>query len=68
MDITKDKNSDTAKDINLDNSEGQKFGYNEGLMTTIEGMLKENISLKTISKITGKGKDEILKIKNEMLN
>ena len=53
---------------NEGHSLGYNEGYSEGLMTTIKGMLKKNISLKTISEITGKSKDEILKIKTSMLN
>lgn len=45
---------------------GIKKGINQGIEETIINMLKENMDIEVISRVTGKSKEEILEIKNKV--
>ena len=46
--------------------QGMKQGMKQGIEKTIINMLKENANIQFISKVTGKTKEEIIKIKNKL--
>lgn len=60
------KQLDNAEEImNLPNS-WEERGYNKGIQTVIENMLRKDIAIEFIAEVTGASIDEIEKIKNEM--